>query len=201
MKKLFYLLAAGLIALSAAAPIDDLQQFEGIFQKDDNKEAYVQFSVKNGALTGKLLWDEREYEMVRKSELEFVSKNEEHPAKFIKNESGEVVKVILMHRSEWTKVKDYKPRKEVQLSPEQLKAFEGKYSFQRDKNLYLQITVKENSLILKQLWDGKEIVLAAKDELSFFGRGQHFPAEFTKNSEGKIVQLTCFEEDIWDKVE
>lgn len=201
MKKLFSLLSAALILLSAATPVDDLQQFEGIFQKNDNKDAYVQFAVKNGVLTGKQLWDGREYEMIRKSDLEFVSKNEEHPAKFIKNESGEVVKVVIMHRSEWTKVKDYKPQQAVQLSPEQLIAFEGKYSFQRDKNLHLQIIAKENSLILKQLWDGKEIVLMAKGELSFFGREQHFPAEFSKNSDGKVVQLTCFEKDIWDKVE
>ncbi|GEP94208.1 hypothetical protein [Chitinophaga cymbidii] len=201
MKKLLGLLSAGLILLSAATPADDLSQFEGIFQKDDNKKAYVQFSVKDGVLTGKQLWDGREYELVRTSDLEFVTKNEEHTAKFVKNGQGEVTKLVVSHRSEWTKVKNYKPLEGVQLTPQQLKNLEGKYVFQRDKKLSLRITAGEKSLTLKQSWDGKEIVLLAEDELTFFGRDQEFPAEFSKDSNGKITRLTCFVNDIWDRME
>ena len=51
-------------------------------------------------------------------------------------------------------------KKVVQSSPGKLKSFEGFYRFQEDKEAFLQITVKENKLVLKQLWDGKEFVLA-----------------------------------------
>src|SRR5438552_17778123 len=46
----------------------------------------------------------------------------------------------------------------------ELKAFEGYYQFQNDKDVFLQITAKGNNLIFNQLWDGEEIVVEKKSE-------------------------------------
>ena len=49
----------------------------------------------------------------------------------------------------------------------QLTEFEGYYHADTDPNLYLQIMVKNNKLVLKQLWDDREITFEQKSELYF----------------------------------
>lgn len=190
-----------LAAPSFAQQHPDLQQFEGVFRKSDNKEAHLQFTVKNGVLTGKQLWDGREYELVRKSDTNFVSRVEEYPVCFMKEGTGKIVKARVMSRSEWVKVDDYKPRPVASLTASQLKQLEGRYRFRDDAQLYLTITAKNNSIALTQSWDGKEIILTPENELSFYGQEQLFPAKFAKDAGGKIISVTCFEKDIWEKVE
>src|SRR5688572_26964956 len=104
----------------------DLKQFEGVFQKAGDKDACIQFTVKDGALGGRQLWDNRSYDLVRKSGEEFVTKDEEYALRFIKDEAGAVVKVKV-GRTEWLKIDKYEPRKIVQLPAAQLKRLEGKY--------------------------------------------------------------------------
>ena len=183
-----------------ALPQNDLKQFEGIFQKVDNKEAHIQFTVKEGALEGKQLWDNRAYELVRQAGDDFVSKPEDHKVRFVMDGAGAVTKVMVGH-SEWVKVKMYVPRKVVQLPAAELKRMEGKYRFQQDQNMLLQITAKDGHLVLKQLWDDKEIMLWAESEVNFFSKQQLFPASFSKDAAGNITGLRCFEADQWDKIE
>lgn len=178
----------------------DLKQFEGVFQKVGEKDACIQFTVKDGALSGRQLWDDRAYELVRKSAEEFMTKGEEYDLRFFKDETGAVVKVKV-GRIEWLKVDKYEPRKIVQLPSAQLKRLEGKYRFQLDENMELKITVKDSHLVLKQLWDNKEIALWPENELDFFSKDQSFPATFIKDAGGKITKLQCFETDLWDKTE
>ncbi len=203
--KLLRTAATGMLLLAAsfsfAQQQPGLARFEGVFQKSDNKEAYLQFTVKNGILTGKQLWNGQEYELVRKSDTDFVSKDEEYPVTFIKDGTGEVIKTKIMNRSEWIRVKDYKPRQPATLTAAQLKPLEGRYRFRQDNNLYLSILVRDSAIVLKQSWDGKEVQLVPESELVFFSPTQFFPAAFTKDAGGKITAITCFHKDVWDKVE
>lgn len=82
---------------------------------------------------------------------------------------------------------------------ENLKAFEGVYRFQQNKDAFLKITVKENHLMLKQLWDGKEFPFEQKSPLEFYSEEQSFPLKF-KDSAGTIVQVLAFNRDVWDRV-
>ena len=83
--------------------------------------------------------------------------------------------------------------------PGKLKKFEGFYRFQNDKNVYLQISSKEDRLVLKQLWDGKELVFEQDSALDFYCKEQSFPLKF-KDSAGSIIQVIAFNRDVWDKV-
>ena len=56
----------------------------------------------------------------------------------------------------------------------QLTGFEGYYHLDKDPNLYLQILVKNNQLVLKQLWDDREILFEQKSALYFFNEQQSF---------------------------
>jgi hypothetical protein len=81
-----------------------------------------------------------------------------------------------------------------------LAGFEGYYQLDNDKDMYLQIMVKNNKLVLKQLWDDREIPFEQKSDLKFYNGQESFPLTFSKNANGEITQLLAFERDTWIKL-
>ncbi|HSZ31666.1 MAG TPA: hypothetical protein VK772_00065 [Puia sp.] len=81
-----------------------------------------------------------------------------------------------------------------------LAGFEGYYQLDNDKDFYLQIMVKNNKLVLKQLWDEREIPFEQKSDLKFYNDQESFPLTFSKNANGEITQLLAFERDTWIKL-
>src|SRR5690348_14888507 len=69
------------------------------------------------------------------------------------------------------------------LQAQNVKAFEGYYQFEGDKNAFLKITAKGDSLILKQLWDNKEFPFHQTAALEFYCDAESFPLKF-KDSAG-----------------
>ena len=61
----------------------------------------------------------------------------------------------------------------------QLTEFEGYYQLDKNKSIYLQIMVKKNQLILKQLWDEREIPFEQKSALYFYNEEKSFPLTFS----------------------
>ncbi len=149
----------------------------------------------------KQIWDGKEIVFEQDSALDFYSKAQSFPLKF-KDSAGMIVQVLAFKRDVWDKVNDYKPviKKEVQLSGQQLKAFEGKYKMRGDEDDSLQITAKGNGLILKQLWDGREIVFVPESALEFFCKDRSFPLKFSKGQDGAVTQVLAFNKDVWLKV-
>jgi len=169
----------------------ELKAFEGYYQFQNNKDVFLQIIAKGNNLILKQLWDGEEIIFVQKSELEFFNEEKSFPLKFSKDKNGVITQVLAFDRDLWNKVKDYKPviKKEIQLTPQQLKTFEGKYRFQM-----------ETHLVLKQLWDGKEINFVPESELDFFCKDQSFPLKFIKDKNGSIIQMLAFNRDLWEKV-
>jgi len=93
------------------------------------------------------------------------------------------------------------PAQEFRLTASELKAFEGYYQFQQNADAYLQLTSKENGLVAKQLWDGKEFFVVPKSSLEFYSQTEEFPAKFSKDANGKITQVLVFNRDTWKKVD
>ena len=89
--------------------------------------------------------------------------------------------------------------KAVSSSSLQLAEFEGYYHADTDPNLYLQIIVKDNKLVLKQLWDNREITFDQKSDLYFYNDEHSFPLKFSKGTNGEITQVLAFERDTWIK--
>jgi uncharacterized protein YjhX (UPF0386 family) len=85
-------------------------------------------------------------------------------------------------------------------SIDQLSQFEGYYRLETDSNLYLQILVKNNKLVLKELWDNREITFEQKSDLSFYNDEASFPLAFSKNAKGEITEVLAFDRDNWIKV-
>ncbi len=138
------------------------------------------------------------------NKLEFFNEEKSFPLKFSKDKDGTITQVLAFDRDLWNKVKDYKPviKKEIKLTPQQLKAFEGKYRFQFEKgeDSFLQITTAEDHLVLKQLWDNKEINFVPESELEFFCKDRNFPLKFIKDKNGNVIQMLVFNKDLWERV-
>jgi len=181
-----------------------LNRFEGYYRAADDTTVYLQIAVKGNNLILHQLWDGKEISFERKSELEFLNKEQSFPLKFSSNQKGTITEVLAFDRDVWQKVKDYKPvmNTEIHLSPGQLKAFEGKYTFQfeQGEDSYIQITAAADHITLKQLWDNKEINFVPKSEVEFFCKEQSFPLKFIKDNNGNVTQVLAFNRDLWNRV-
>ena len=175
----------------------ELKKFEGFFRLP-NKVAYIQIVYKENALVAKQLWDSTEYPLVRKSDLEFESEQEEFKGKFTKDSAGIINGFKINGRIVASRV-SYDPRQGGTVSADKLKLLEGTYKFRKDPKLLLQIAQKDGLIILSQRWDNKSIAFQPFSELSFFNKQLTFPLEFIKAGD-EVVQVVCFENDVWEKI-
>jgi hypothetical protein len=204
-------------SLRAQKPVDtinaihlsskQLKAFEGIFQSSANKDMYVEFTAGDNTLIAKLLWNNGTVHLLPEKELGFISKESEDEGPlhliFTKDSSGTIAQLSIGNKDVWNRVKDYKPviKKEMEHTTEQLKPFEGLYQLSEEKTRFIQFTVKNNNLILKQHWDGNELQFVPESELSFFCKGVPlFSLTFIKDKDGNIAQAIAFKRDIWQKV-
>lgn len=181
-----------------------LTAFEGIYQNKVNTFFYFKISVNGTGLLAKQVDGDRQILLTRKSEFGFEMKDDDGdetiPVTFSKNEAGEITGVMVGDRDQWVKVKEYVPVKEITLTADQLKAFEGKYKFEEKDDAYLQITANATGLTLKQLWDNREFDFAPISDVDFLNKKEAFPLKFTKDSSGKVTKVLAFNRDLWDKV-
>jgi hypothetical protein len=167
------------------------------------KNTYIRFTVKENQLMLTQLWDGREIMFSPESEVDFFCRDFPFPLKFTKDKSGMATEVLAFNKDVWVKDSAYKPvvRKVISLTPSQLKIFEGKYQVQQNKNLIVQVTAKEDHLLIKQLWDSEELTFLPESELEFFAKdNQFFPVKFIRDKDGAVTQLLALNRDLLDKM-
>ncbi|MDN5284207.1 MAG: hypothetical protein JWR38_481 [Mucilaginibacter sp.] len=181
-----------------------LKAFEGTYQLKENESIAYQITATDDKLVAKLVNGDRQLTLTRKSEFAFEFKDSDGDeiltAVFSKNDAGEISQILVEGKQLWVKVKNDVPAKEVKLSPEQLKAFAGKYQFEEKNDAFLQITATADGLLLKQLWDGREINFIAVSDVDFLNKEIPFPLKFTKDTNGVVIKVLAFNRDLWDKV-
>ena len=205
-----YLLVNPVTASSAGIKIlaaDDtpIAAFEGIYQDKDAPTAYFKVTAVNNTLVAKRLDYEQQYVLNRTSELTFESTDVQSSKKMIiafsKNAAGAISQARVDDHTPWIKVKAYKPIDQVKMPPRMLKKFEGKYQFEAKPEAFLTITSNGTGLVLKQLWDGKEISpFAPTSLLDFIYLKDAMPLRFVKDANGNVVKMYAFSKDAWDKV-
>jgi hypothetical protein len=184
----------------------DLKAYEGYykFQFEKGTDSYIHIAATEKGLVLQQIWDGKEISFAPQSALEFVSEDGNFPLKFTKESNGTIIQVLAFNKDLWTKANDYKPPviKEVHLDPGRLKALEGKYTFQfeQGKDAFIQIRATDTGLILKQMWDGKEIPFMAQSDLDFYCKEAQFPLKFTKDKSGTATQVLAFNRDLWNKI-
>jgi hypothetical protein len=176
---------------------------EGYFRNPHNDEMFVQFSGVKDTLHAKLLWNNADIPFTPESDLQFLGKNEDggpFRIKFVKDSSGTIYQVTIGGGESWPREKNYKPviKTEMVHTPEQLKPFEGLYHMKDHPEQFIQFSVRGNSLVLKQHWDGEEVPFVPQSELVFFSRQSPvFALDFTKGPDGSIAEARAFKRDIW----
>ncbi|TKK64599.1 hypothetical protein FC093_22280 [Ilyomonas limi] len=190
-----------LISIAPSYAQKDLKSLEGFYQFSENKDAFLQIKAKGDSLVLKQLWDRQEFSFGQTSPLEFYCKARSFPLKFT-DSAGRITRVLAFNKDTWNKVAHYvsPASKEIQLTPQQLKTFEGTYKMNGgDADDILLITSKENRLVLNQLWDGQEITFLAQSPLDFYCPERLFPLRFTKDQNGVVTQVLAFHKDVWIK--
>lgn len=180
-----------------------LMAFEGIYQNKVNTFFYFKITVAGTTLLAKQIDGDRQIVLTRKSEFVFEMKDDDGdenvPVIFSKNAAGEIATILVADKDEWVKVKEYVPTKEITLTADQLKKFEGKYKL-AGKDALLQITATATGLKLKQLWDNREIDFVAISDVDFLNKQIPFPLKFTRDAVGNVTQVLAFNHDLWDRV-
>ncbi|HXB92016.1 MAG TPA: hypothetical protein VNU72_06995, partial [Puia sp.] len=184
-----------------------LKALEGYYQSTQNKDMVVRMIVAEGGLKASLLWNNQAIRLVPETEWSFVSMSggdgETVHVLFHRDSSGLVNVLDVSGNGSWKRVNDYKApvKKEMEHTPEQLAPFEGTYQLKQDNSRLLQFTVRDNKLVLKQLWDGNEVIFVPESDGVFFSRVvPMFSLEFTKDKDGNITQALAFKRDVWVRV-
>ncbi len=183
---------------------EQLKACEGYYMSTENKDLVVRISAVENGLSAKLLWNNGELHLAPESELDFVAKEAGEGgtlhALFHRDSSGLVSQLDVTKNGTWKRVNDYKPvvKKEMEHTPAQLAPFQGLYQAREDNSRFLQFYVKDNNLVMKQMWDGTEIPFLPESELVFFTRSMTmFSLDFTKDKDGNITQVLAFKRDLW----
>jgi hypothetical protein len=87
-------------------------------------------------------------------------------------------------------------RTDTTIGAQDLKAYEGYYKM---GDTYIHVAAAGNGLVLKQMWDNREITFSPRTGLEFTNDDGNFPLKFTKASDGTITQVLAFDRDLWIK--
>lgn len=196
--------ARNIAVKTAVADTTPMKAFEGIYQLKSNQYGYVQISVANKTLLAKIIDGNKQFVLTRKGDLTFETLDDDGdetvPITFTKSDAGEITGAAVGDKDQITRVKNYTPVKALKLTAAQLKAYEGKYEFDQRKGTFLTITATADGLVLKQLWDDREISFTAVADNEFLNREAMFPLKFTMDASGKAIKVLAFNRDSWDKV-
>jgi hypothetical protein len=174
---------------------DQLKPFEGLYQLQNQDDRFIQFMVKGNNLVLRQHWDGNEISFVPETSLDFFSKEVPlFPLSFSKDKDGNIAQVLAFKKDLWIKIK------KVSLTSEQLKLYEGKFQSKDDPDNLIQLSARNNQLIVKQLWDGKEITLEPQTETYFYNDAQSYPLQGVKDKDGNITQVWVLGIEEFNKV-
>jgi hypothetical protein len=172
-----------------------LKTYEGLYSLHGANGRYIQFSEKDNHLVLLQIWDGREISFVPDTTDHFFCKDQAlFTLKFNKDDKGGIRQVVAFGRDYWDKVD------KAVYTLAQLKAFEGKYQLKDDKDDLIRITATDSSLVIRQLWDKKEIVVLPLAGTFFYNKGLVYSLYFRKDNNGAISEAYVLDTDLFEKI-
>ena len=178
----------------------DLKKFEGYYQMNGKNWAGVlQITATGNGLVLKQLWNNKQIDFTSTGSLAFSTKeNPSFTLQFTSDNTGRITQLLAFGTDVWVKNDNYHLPVEVKITAQDLKKFAGYYEREGQKGAFIQIYSTGNTLVLKQLWDYKQIDFAAASPLNFFGKtSPGFTLQFTSDNAGHITQVLAFGKDVW----
>jgi len=175
---------------------EQLKPFEGLYSLSNAPDdRFIQFAQKDNRLILRQHWDGNEISFVPSTPLDFFSRDVPlFSLTFSKDQDGNIKDVLAFKKDLWIRVK------KVSISAEQMRAFEGRYQFKDDPDNLIQVSAAGNRLVIKQLWDKKEITVDPQTPTYFYNYQLSYPVQFTKNSQGIVTQVMILGLDRFDKL-
>ncbi|MFA6945900.1 MAG: M56 family metallopeptidase [Pedobacter sp.] len=76
----------------------------------------------------------------------------------------------------------------------------GYYEFENDKGSFINILMKDETLVMKTLWNNERIYFQKQSENGFINKEATIPLVFPRNWDGTVSGLVAFGNDRWRKV-
>lgn len=174
---------------------EQLAPFVGLYQYNNGGGQFISFFVKGNSLILRQGWDNQEISFSPESELSFFSPdNSLFSLRFVKGDNGSITQAVAFGRDIWNKTE--KPT----LTPAILKTYEGRFRSKDDPDNEIRIIARGDSLVVKQLWDGKETGVSPLTNLYFYNEAQSYPLQLVKNDLGKITQAVILQNNVFDRI-
>jgi hypothetical protein len=175
---------------------DQLQRFVGLYQGKDDTTNFIRLGVDSNTLTIHQMWDGNVVDnFAPESAMNFFKK--ERPVItliFSADQKGEITQFIAFGRDVWIK------RNNPEIIPVRFKSYEGIYRSKTDPDNELQLIASGSSIIVRQLWDKKEIRVEPLTNSYFYNEQKAFPLHIITDGQGQVKSILIVGLDRFDRV-
>jgi CubicO group peptidase (beta-lactamase class C family) len=168
---------------TVAAKPKDLQRFTGRYQLANI--GVLAITTENDKLFAQLSGQPK-FEIFAMAEDEFFLKAVEARVKFIKDEKGEINQLIVIQNRQEIKGKKLKEEVVIQLKPEILDNYTGKYKL--NENVIVTVT-RENNRLFAEPTGQPKVEMLAVSETDFVIKEINAKLSFVKDENGKVKKI------------
>ena len=174
---------------------EQIRPFEGLYQMDGRDGRFARLFERDNRLIMNELGTGGGLPFVMQSALSFyLLPNPLATMDFSKDSSGRIVRMVFFKQQFWTRVNT------VRLTRAEIQPFEGKYQSKDDPDNLLQLIARDSNLVVKQVWDGKEIVLTPLTDTYFYNETESYPLQVLRGTNGKVNSILILSSQEFVKV-
>jgi len=184
-----------IIKIEIAHTPQQLKPFEGVYYREGESKTCLELTEVQNKLHVRLFFNTDEMDLMPDSALHFFGlQNQAFTVKFLQQSDGSIVEMVIDGTAHWIKAR------KVSLTTDQLKAFEGKYRLKEDPDDLIRIAARDSSLVVRQLWDGKETTVNPLTNVYFYNEARKFSLDFRRDRTGLVTAVLVLNKDLFEKV-
>ncbi|HET6254733.1 MAG TPA: hypothetical protein VFE32_11695 [Puia sp.] len=176
---------------------DQLQKFIGLYQMKRDTTLYIRLGVDSNTLTIHRMWDGNVIDnLVPESELKYFKvENTTFTLTFSSDPNGQVSQFLINEQEPWIRITAHN------IDPAHFKSYEGKYQSATDPDNQIQLIATASGLVLRQLWDKKEIGFDPLTNSFFYNAQQSYPLHIVTDSLGQVKSVLLLGTELFNKID
>ena len=174
---------------------EQLQKYTGLYEVMPDSSEYIEVSVEDNSLSLHWLLNEgKQTGFVPSAEGKFFRKDYQlFTLDFSQDQQGQVTQFVAVGRLRYIRMARSAP------SPAQVKTYEGRFRSVDDPDNLLELIADGNGLVLRELWNKKEIRLQPVTSTYFNDDKSSFPVRVISEN-GRVKQIIVLADEHFDKV-